>query len=337
MKWFSLPHKKVNKSSAKFQPVSYFWLISLILCPITGSLVLSGDVPQWRDKTLALLPPELVANEIEQIASEITVKIQGKHFLGSGIIVHQQDNKYLVLTNQHVLRAGEPPFKIQTANGTIYQAEVVTSPSSSNDDLALLSFVSSDRLNTAAIGNSAVLQEGEMVFAAGFPANLLDTHDKSLSVIDGVTKNSTSFPTKSGFNFTEGRVAVILDKPLQQGYQIGYTNHVLKGMSGGPLLDRRGRVVGVNGRHAYPLWEAPDFYEDNSQLCPPLQELITRSSLAIPIEKALTLSSQANFTIDTSGNNSGERLQDRRLLSTIITENNSQTAIEADISSKHCQ
>lgn len=336
MKWFSLPQQKVNKTSAKFQPVSYFWLISLILCPITGSLVLSGDVPQWRDRTLALLPPELVSDKIEQIASEITVKIRGKNFLGSGIIVHQQDNKYLVLTNQHVLRAGEPPFKIQAANGTIYQAEVVTSPSSSNDDLALLSFVSSDRLRTAAIGNSAVLQEGEMVFAAGFPANLLNT-DKELAVIDEVTKNSTSSQTKSGFNFTEGRVAVVLDRPLQQGYQIGYTNHVLKGMSGGPLLDRRGRVIGVNGRHAYPLWDAPDFYEDNSQLCPPLQELITRSSLAIPIEKALALSSQANYTIDTSGNNAGDRLQDRRLLSTITTVNNSQATTEAEISSKHCQ
>ena len=335
MKWFSLPQKKVNKSSAKFQPVSYFWLVSLILCPVTGSLVLSGDIAQRQDK-IAPLSSELIAN-IEQIASEITVKIRGKDFLGSGIIVHRQDNKYLVLTNQHVLRAGEPPFKIQTANGTIYQGEVVTPQTSSNDDLALLSFIGkSDRLPTATIGNSSGLQEGETVFAAGFPANLLNTHDE-LSVIEEVGENSTSSQNKSDFNFTQGKVAVILDKPLQQGYQIGYTNHVLKGMSGGPLLDRQGRVVGVNGRHAYPLWEAPDLYEDNSQPCQPLQELITRSSLAIPIEKALALSSQANFTIDTSGNDSSDRLWDRRFLSTITTENNSQAAIEAEISSKHCQ
>lgn len=334
MKWFSLPRKKVNKSSAKLQPVSYFWLIGLILCPITGSLVLSGDVPQEQDK-IALLPPELVANKIEKIATNITVKIRGENFLGSGIIVDRQENKYLVLTNQHVLRAGEPPFKIQTASGTIYQAEVVTSHTSSDDDLALLFFVSSDRLPTAIIGNSSGLQEGEVVFAAGFPANLLDTHNR-LSAIDGVTKNPTSSPSKWGFNFTQGKVAVLLDKPLQQGYQIGYTNHVLKGMSGGPLLDRQGRVIGVNGRHAYPLWEAPDFYEDNSQPCPPLQELITRSSLAIPIEKALTLALQANFKLDIS-NNLSYQLQDRRLLSTITTENNSQAAISADISSKHCQ
>ena len=327
MKWFSLLRKRASKSRVKSQTVSSSWLISLILCPLMGSLVLSRDVPQWqnKEKTLTSLPPELVASKINQIAAEITVKIQAQNFLGSGIIVHQQDNKYLVLTNQHVLRAGEPPFTIQTADGEIYQGEVIT-PSTSSDDLAILSFISGDRYKSASIGNSARLQEGELVFAAGFPANLIDE--------SRVTENSTSLQTRSDFNFTQGKVAVILDKPLQQGYQIGYTNHVLKGMSGGPLLDRQGKVVGVNGRHAYPLWEAPDFYEDNSQLCPPLQELVTRSSLAIPIEKALALALQANFKIDPSHSNSP---QNHHLLSTITTENNSQAAMKADISSKHCQ
>ena len=329
MKWFSLLQKRASKSRVKSQTVSSSWLISLILCPLMGSLVLSRDVPQWqnKEKTLTSLPPELVASKINQIAAEITVKIQAQNFLGSGIIVHQQDNKYLVLTNQHVLRAGEPPFTIQTADGEIYQGEVIT-PSTSSDDLAILSFISGDRYKPASIGNSARLQEGELVFAAGFPANLLT------EVEERATKNTTSLQTRSNFNFTQGKVAVILDKPLQQGYQIGYTNHVLKGMSGGPLLDRQGKVVGVNGRHAYPLWEAPDFYEDNSQLCPPLQELVTRSSLAIPIEKALALALQANFKIDPSHSNSP---QNHHLLSTITTENNSQAAMKADISSKHCQ
>ena len=336
MKWFSLLQKRAS-TFAKPQTVSYSWLISLILCPLMGSLVLSRDVPQWQNKEKTLTSsPDLVASQINQIAAEITVKIQAQNFLGSGIIVHQQDNKYLVLTNQHVLRAGEPPFAIQTANGKIYQGEVITPPTSS-DDLALLSFISEgDRYKAASIGNSARLQEGELVFAAGFPANLIAESDRNTQAIDRerVTKNTTSLQTRSDFNFTQGKVAVILDKPLQQGYQIGYTNHVLKGMSGGPLLDRQGKVVGVNGRHAYPLWEAPDFYEDNSQLCPPLQELVTRSSLAIPIEKALALALQANFKIDSSHSNSPQNYQ---LLSTITTENNSQAAIKADISSKHCQ
>lgn len=332
MKWFSLPQKRASKFFTKKKTVSYCWLISLI-CPLMGSLVLSGDVPQWQHKTLASLPSELVATKINQIAADITVKIQDENFLGSGIIVHQQDNKYLVLTNQHVLRAGEPPFEIQTADGKIYQGEVITLQTSSDDDLALLSFISKyDRYKTASIGRSSGLQEGELLFAAGFSANSMDSDRPITKAI-----NSTSSQTKSNFNFTQGKVAVILDKPLQQGYQIGYTNHVIKGMSGGPLLDRQGKVVGVNGRHAYPLWEAPDFYEDNSQLCQPLQELITRSSLAIPIEKALALALQANFALNASHSNSPYPPQNYHLLATITTENHSQAAIKADISSKHCQ
>ena len=83
-----------------------------------------------------------------------------------------------------------------------------------------------------------------------------------------------------------------MDKALEEGYQIGYTNDVKKGMSGGPLFNTRGEVIGVNGKHAFPLWEAPDFYQDGSQPCEPLQELITRSSLAIPIEKVISLTPQ---------------------------------------------
>ena len=63
-------------------------------------------------------------------------------------------------------------------------------------------------------------------------------------------------------------------------------------MSGGALLNSRGEVVGVNGKHAYPLWESPELYQDGSQPCPALEKLITRSSLAIPIEKSIELNPQ---------------------------------------------
>lgn len=326
MKWFSPSHKTTKKSlSKKKQRTLSLCLVKVMVCPFIGSLILSGDVPQWKPKTLASIPSELVEAKVNQIAANITVKIYGQNFLGSGIILHNQDQEYVVLTNQHVLRAGEAPFTIKTPNGKIYRSEVLTPENSSQDDLALLSFKSDrDQYKTANTGDYSQLQEGELIFAAGFP----------MSGTEQLNKTRTAL----GLTFTTGQVAAVLDKPLQEGYQIAYTNDIQRGMSGGPLLDKQGKLVGVNGKQAYPLWEAPDFYEDNSQPCEPLQELITRSSLAIPVEKALALASQANLTINSSYENSLELPQNDFIFSTIPKENNYLIDIEAKkISDESCQ
>jgi serine protease Do len=60
------------------------------------------------------------------------------------------------------------------------------------------------------------------------------------------------------------------------------------------LFNTQGEVIGINGKHAYPLWESPEIYQDGSEPCPALQDLITRLSLAIPIEKMIDLTAQFN-------------------------------------------
>ncbi len=230
------------------------------------------------------ISPQKLSQKINQIASEISVKISDGDFLGSGFVIQQTGKQYIVITNQHVLRAGKAPYKITTYDGESYSAEVISKLNNTDYqyDLAVLRFEADAIYPTAKIGSSIYLEVGEPIFAAGFPSDKLEQPTADVFA-------QSNLNTSRGLTLELGRVAIILNQALEEGYQIGYTNNVKKGMSGGPLLNFQGEVVGVNGKHAYPLWDSPEVYQDGSELCPALQELINRSSLAIPIEKSIEL------------------------------------------------
>ncbi|MEL6928928.1 MAG: serine protease [Cyanobacteria bacterium J06600_6] len=267
----------------------------IIFCAICTGMFLSGDGDRL-ESTIASVSPQKLVNDVDRVASNISIRILDRDFLGSGFIVQRSDREYIAVTNQHVLRAGEAPYIVETVDGQTYEAEVITDMDTSEYqyDLAILKFQADLIYETATIGSSYRLEVGEPVFAAGFPyeeSNQSSTAAKSVKANSAVADQSQpNSPRKLALK--TGRVAIILERALEEGYQIGYTNDVRKGMSGGPLLNLQGEAIGVNGKHAYPLWESPEIYQDGSQPCPALQELITRSSLAIPIEKSIKLATE---------------------------------------------
>lgn len=299
-------------------------VLKLIACLIGTGMFLSGDVDHLRLKSLASVSPQKLFNQINQIAADISVKIVDQDFLGSGFIVQQTGQKYIVITNQHVLRAGEAPYSIETADGKQFQAKVISEMADDNHsyDLAILEFESDTVYATANIGNSFNLEVGEAVFAVGFPYNQFPLRKTpALFEQPNIEQNEAK---SRGLAIKRGRIAIVLDQALEEGYQIAYTNDVKKGMSGGPLLNYQGEVVGVNGKHAYPLWESPEIYQDGTEPCPPLQELITRSSLAIPIEKSIELKPQLkSLSSPSNSENLGESnllLEDPQLVAKMQAE-----------------
>jgi S1-C subfamily serine protease len=203
--------------------------------------------------------------ELKNIAKSITVQIISKNSRGSGIILKREGEVYTIVTNQHVLDTDYKSYLIQTIDGLFYQASKIENEDFQGNDLALLQFRSTYSTYTVAfLENSTTLSPGDKTFAAGFPA-LEKTQDTELL-------------------FTRGKISILSERPLEKGYQIGYTNLIKKGMSGGPLLNIYGQVVGINGMHAYPLWGYPYVYHDGSQPTLSLRQQMSHLAFAIPIE-----------------------------------------------------
>ncbi|WP_017717399.1 S1 family peptidase [Kamptonema formosum] len=229
-------------------------------------------------------PAQLSVTQLHQRAQSMTVKVLSKEDLGSGILIGKQGDVYTVLTNEHVVRAGKAPYQIQTADGKTHPAvEKLRSSALEENDLAVLEF-RGDCADCVVGKAGKTPAPGDEVFAGGFAFS------------DG-----TSPPLKEGglkgFTFRTGEVSIVLEKPLQEGYQIGYTSDIEKGMSGGPVLNRAGEVVAVNGMHAYPLWGDPYVFKDGSQPAPSLKQQMVRYSWSIPIQTFVRLSLSPAYSL----------------------------------------
>lgn len=260
--------------------MNWYWFRRLTGYTICLMICLGGISLALNKKSdftkLSQSSSSLSVEQLQQLTKSITVKISAKELLGSATLLRRQGQIYTVITNAHVLRAAKPPYQIQTPDGRVYQASVLQVVEFKKDDLAVLQFRSLDIVYPVAnVKEASTLRIGDEVFVGGFTSNL--TAQKLNNQAEKAVKNS--------FVFTSGKISLLLDKALEGGYQIGYTNDVRKGMSGAPLLNIHGEVVGINSWHKEPLWDTPEVYQDGSQPEQNLQELITRSSMAVPIKK----------------------------------------------------
>jgi S1-C subfamily serine protease len=181
---------------------------------------------------------------VPAIAKQVTVRILTNSRMGSGVIIQRQGQTYTVVTNAHVVAdTQDNRYTLLTADGQTHTGQWLRSTKFPNLDLAVMQFTSNRAYQVAAIADSKALAVGDPVYAAGFP----NWHWINSNEIEETRKWGTR-----AFRLTTGKVEMLLDKSLQEGYQLGYTNEIEEGMSGGPVLDKYGRLIGINGRLKYP-------------------------------------------------------------------------------------
>ncbi|NES25129.1 MAG: trypsin-like peptidase domain-containing protein, partial [Symploca sp. SIO3E6] len=242
-------------------------LLALVSC-IGGLLLLPVsvfDLSLPTSKVFAQQQHQVSDEQLHQIAKSITVRVfSGNDDVGSGTLVGKQQRVYQVLTNAHVVTSDEP-YRIQTPDGQIYQANLVENVNFGKTDLAMLEFQANGNYTIASLGRASALALNELVLAAGFPYN-----SEKLVVNQG--------------QFTQWK-----DQSLVGGYQMGYNNNIQQGMSGGPVLNPQGEVVAINSLGAYPILNDAYKYENGEQPDPFALEELRQSNWGITIETFIAL------------------------------------------------
>ncbi|HIK06567.1 MAG TPA: tetratricopeptide repeat protein [Trichormus sp. M33_DOE_039] len=200
---------------------------------------------------------EFSAEQLKTLANRITVRVIGDKNGGSGTLIAKRGNKYLVLTNHHVIR-GVNSIQIKTADGKTYNAAITPNTKFDNYDLALLEFQSNQNYCLQEVANFLPNSDTQ-VMAAGYSS------------------------AKGEIVFSTGTVQQIWDRPLKEGYQIGYTSDIEQGMSGGVILNPVGQIIGVNGRSAYPILNTGYVYPDGSRPSDEEIQQMRKLSWGIPI------------------------------------------------------
>ena len=195
--------------------------------PAVVSIVISKDVPiieEYYDNPFGDFFGEDFGFRIPQYRQKgIEKKEVGG---GSGFIISEDG---MILTNKHVVLDEEAEYTVLTNDGGKFPAKVLAKDP--NQDLAIIKIEKKDSsFSTVKLGDSSSIRIGQTVIAIG---NALGEFRNTISV--GVISGLGRTVTAGGGGFIE-----TIEDVIQTDAAIN------KGNSGGPLLNLKGEVIGIN-------------------------------------------------------------------------------------------
>jgi Do/DeqQ family serine protease len=143
--------------------------------------------------------------------------------LGSGFIVRQSGDTYYVLTNNHVVsQVDKISVEVNDGMATTYEAVLVGSDE--RKDLAMVSFKSKESYPLATMGDSDNVRVGDWAIAVGNPLSYM--FSVTMGIVSAVGRQGGPGNTINDFIQTDASIN--------------------QGNSGGPLVNIRGEVIGIN-------------------------------------------------------------------------------------------
>ncbi len=254
-----------NKKNSNSFLVKLLIIVCLIAIGAAGMYMIIEVMP--GDTVINKLEKEVTVNEngiadaVEKVYDAVVVvETYRRNTLvatGTGVIFKQDNNKYYVMTNYHVIEDGTT-IKIVLTDGNRYEVNVDGGDIYS--DIAVLSFDSKEDYTIAEMGSSTDARVGDTTFTVGAP---LDADTYSWTVTRGILSGKDRMIEVSTSNTLYNSNDYIM-KVLQTDAAIN------SGNSGGPLCNSNGQVIGITNMKlvsdgvegmgfAIPIEDAIDF------------------------------------------------------------------------------
>ncbi|MGR4884798.1 S1C family serine protease [Streptomyces sp. LARHCF249] len=190
--------------------------------------VLAAVLTSWSPGAARADDPS--PKEVYEKAAPATVHVIGKYGAGTGFVYDADEG--LIVTNAHVIQ-GEAALKAVVGEGSPVPVRVLGSDPC--EDLAVLKLTSpQEDLKELKFGKSDDVETADTVMALGYPASL------------GETDVTQKVAFTSGAVQTSKVGATPLTSLPNYPSLIQHSATVNPGNSGGPLLNAKGEVVGIN-------------------------------------------------------------------------------------------
>lgn len=180
----------------------------------------SNDLEGVQAVAEALMPSVVGVRTVENIQGYWeNQQVEG---IGTGIIVSSDG---LILTNQHVVSDNPSSIKVTLIDGSEYEAKVLFADATM--DLAVIK-IDAAGLKAAKIGDSDKVAVGEVAVAIGNPLGLNYQRSVTAGIVSALGRS------------------ILIDQ-MQIAENLIQTDAAINsGNSGGPLLNSKGEVIGIN-------------------------------------------------------------------------------------------
>jgi S1-C subfamily serine protease/Tfp pilus assembly protein PilF len=191
----------------------------------------AGPNRPTRSGAIPLPPPpagarDLSAQKIYEVSVNSVVLVERGRDIGAGVCVGKPG---LVLTNKHVVQGRDDVFVTPFVDRNGHLAKLPRIPAkvtfeADDADLAVLTLQDAGDLLKPLYVATAAPRSGEEVYALGHPGTAGQALE--MTITNGIVSNS--------------------DRRVGQDRYIQHTAAISPGNSGGPLLNKRGEILGIN-------------------------------------------------------------------------------------------